>query len=147
MHAKIYTLWKIANQIIRYQITRQTPPKLFSSNIHFHMFTLHMHVGVCAHVLAHCMTVNGDVFCSAFIAIFLSPDLTYSWSRVGGVLPEGRHEQLSSNTVLKLRNLQQDDEGFYICQADNLRGRQTTTIQVVVEGIKIFQSALTGSSL
>jgi len=49
-------------------------------------------------------------------------------------MPTGRYVISNYNTQLEIYNVQQSDEGDYLCQASSVNGVQSHTIHVDVQG-------------
>ena len=75
---------------------------------------------------------------TALSSFLNSPDPTLTWSKVGGQMPIGRYSLDRYNTELIIRNVQQSDEGDYMCRAANTNGNQDHVIQIDVQGRLLF---------
>ncbi|XP_071806287.1 roundabout homolog 2-like isoform X1 [Asterias amurensis] len=100
--------------------TRQSPPAIL--NVHARpTFTRPAEDAIAAPgdtVDLHCV-VEGD------------PIPTVTWSRMDGDLPQGRF-QIGEDNSLHLRHVIQDDEGIYICRAENGWGAETMMVTLDV---------------
>jgi len=70
-----------------------------------------------------------------------SPTPRLSWSKRGGSLPlHGRYKLPPNyfNSQLDLFNIQQSDEGDYICTAHSTRGTRKTVIRLQVQGACVY---------
>lgn len=65
------------------------------------------------------------------VSVFLSPIPRYNWTRVGGPLPP-KHYKLSYDKVLVIPNVQPSDEGIYICEAINTKGKKEERVLLTI---------------
>ena len=63
-----------------------------------------------------------------------SPEPSLTWSKVRGSMPISRYNIINYNTEFTIWNVQQSDEGDYLCRASNTNGAQDHTIQIDVQG-------------
>ncbi|XP_038047943.1 roundabout homolog 1-like isoform X2 [Patiria miniata] len=63
-----------------------------------------------------------------------------TWTKEGGELPMGRYTILEDNS-LRIRQVTQDDEGVYICEAVNSNGRMQDDMTLTVSVIPTFTQA------
>ena len=66
------------------------------------------------------------------------PSARLYWSKRDGPMPSRGRYRLPSNSYnseLEIDNLQQSDEGDYVCRAENTEGSQETVIHLDVQGL------------
>lgn len=61
------------------------------------------------------------------------PSPTITWSKLGGIIAADRREEPSPG-ALRIVNLQPEDDGVYICTAQNIRGNRTTQAFLHIQG-------------
>ena len=62
------------------------------------------------------------------------PAPTVTWKKVGDALPGGRfNDQLEDGTMLRIDDVQWDDESEYVCTGTSSAGSKTHTITVDVQ--------------
>jgi len=66
--------------------------------------------------------------------VHCSPEPSLTWSKVEGSMPISRYNIINYNTEFTIWNVQQSDEGDYLCRASNANGAQDHTIQIDVQG-------------
>ena len=66
--------------------------------------------------------------------VYCSPEPSLAWSKVHGKMPIGRYNIINYNTEFTISNVQQSDEGEYLCRASNRNGVQDHMIQIDVQG-------------
>ena len=60
------------------------------------------------------------------------PHLRITWSKVNSSLPVGRHVVESSGGLI-VKNVKSEDDGVYICRAENLLGSVTASAKLTVQ--------------
>ncbi|XP_014677884.1 PREDICTED: contactin-like [Priapulus caudatus] len=61
----------------------------------------------------------------------------YNWTRVGGPLPP-KHYKLSYDKVLVVPNVQPSDEGIYVCEASNTKGKKEERVLLTIASRPIY---------
>jgi hypothetical protein len=67
-----------------------------------------------------------------------NPTPNISWKRQGASLPFGRYFIEDEGTTLKITDVEQGDEGRYLCDAENAQGQRTQEIDMKVEAEPVF---------
>ena len=78
----------------------------------------------------------------AFIIFYLSPVPDIRWRKVLEPMPSTA-EISTSGAVLKIFNIQLEDEGIYECEAENNRGKDKHQARIYVQGRYIVLIFLT----
>lgn len=62
-----------------------------------------------------------------------NPSPTITWSKLAGSIPADRRQEPSPGS-LRIINLQADDDGIYICTAQNFMGNVTAQVFLRIQG-------------
>jgi hypothetical protein len=68
-----------------------------------------------------------------------NPTPSIIWRKLGGQLPVGRHIKQNFNSELTITNVEQSDEGEYVCTGSNKLEKSDTTIRLDVQAAPEFR--------
>ena len=82
-------------------------------------------------------TANEGGRVTFYCSVAGSPSPTVTWSKLGGIIPADRQQEPSPGS-LRIINLQPNDDGTYVCTAQNFLGKITAHAFLRIQGDLVF---------